>query len=140
MSSRGLMVIGLAGLVCAARPALAQRPPSLGTAASFAVLASTVTSSGPTVVTGNLGGHSIAGFPPGVVLLGTTIGGIAAPLHDSAAAYDDLAVRPCDHLMQGDNLVPGVYCTTPLLALQGTLTLDAKGDSNAVWIFQAGAG
>src|SRR3954471_22291060 len=103
MPSKHLIAIGL---LCAARPLLAQRPPpSLGTAASFAVLASTVTTSGPTVVTGNLGGHSIAGFPPGVVLLGTTIGGIAAPLHDSAAAYDDLAARPCDHLMQGDNLV-----------------------------------
>jgi len=135
-----MKIIGLAGLICAARPALAQRPPSLGTAASFAVLASTVTSSGSTVVTGNLGGHSIVSFPPGVVLLGTMIGGVAAPLRNSAAAYDDLTGRPCVRPLQGDNLVPGVYCSAFPLALQGTLTLDANGDSNAVWIFQLGAG
>jgi len=134
------MIIGLAGLICAARPAQAQRPPSLGTAASFAVLASTVTSSGSTVVTGNLGGHSIAGFPPGEVLLGTKISGITAPLRDSAAAYDDLRTRSCVNQLEGDGLAPGVYCQALPFALQGTLTLDAKGDPNAVWIFQMGAG
>src|SRR5437660_9633139 len=108
MSSKCLIVIGL---LCAARPVLAQRPPpSLGTAASFAVLASTVTSSDSTVVTGNLGGKSIHGFPPGVVLLGTTLHDIDDPLRDAAAAYNDLASRTCDPL-QGDGLAPRVYCS-----------------------------
>jgi hypothetical protein len=122
---------------------LAQRPPpSLGTAASFAVLASTVTSSGSTVVTGNLGGNTIRGFPPGLVLLGTTIrnGEIAAPLLDSETAYEDLRLRPCAQQLEGDGLAPGVYCRSLPYTLQGTLTLDAKGDPNAFWIFQLRTG
>jgi hypothetical protein len=139
MSSRSLIVIGL---LCAVRPVLAQRPPpSLGTAASFAVLAPTVTSSGPTVITGNLGGNTIHGFGPGVVLLGTMLrkGEIVAPLHDAAAAYDDLAARPCNREVGGVNLTPGVYCASPFTS-NGPLTLDAGGDPNAVWIFQLSAG
>src|SRR3954447_272647 len=131
MSPRGLIVIGL---LCAARPVLAERPPpSLGTAASFAVLASTVTSSGSTVVIGNLGGHTINGFPPGVVLLGTTLHDIADPLRDSATAYNDLRTRTCDQPLQGDDLAPHVYCSAAPFTLDGTLTLDAHGDPNAVW-------
>src|SRR3954447_9625463 len=108
MSSKSLIVIGL---LCAARPVLAERlPPSLGTAASFAVLAPTVTSSGSTVVTGNLGGKTIHGFPPGVVLLGATLHDIADPLRDATAAYNDLAGRTCKGAVEGDNLLPGVYC------------------------------
>src|SRR4051812_32378600 len=133
MSSKSLIVIGL---ICAARPVLAERPPpSLGTAASFAVLASTVTNSDSTVVTGNLGGKSIHGFPPGVVLLGTTLHDIDDPLRDAAAAYNDLATRTCNGAVGGDNLPPGVYCATPFTS-QNTLTLDANGDPNAVWIFR----
>src|SRR4051812_42316913 len=130
MPSKCLIAIGL---LCAARPVLAQRPPpSLGTAASFAVLASTVTSSSQTVVTGNLGGKSIHGFPPGVVLLGTTLHDIADPLRDAAAAYEDLRTRTCDQTLQGDGLAPRVYCSTSPFTLQGTLTLDAHNDPNAV--------
>jgi hypothetical protein len=139
MSPKRLIAIGL---LCAAPPVLAQRPPpSLGTAASFAVLAPAVTSSGPTIVTGNLGGNSIHGFPPGVVLLGTTLhnGEIAGPLRDAAAAYDDLAGRTCNRAVGGDNLSPGIYCATPFTS-QDPLTLDANGDPNAVWIFRLSAG
>jgi hypothetical protein len=138
MSSKSLIAIGL---LCAARPVLAEHPPpSLGNAASFAVLASTVTSSGPTVVTGNLGGKTIHGFPQGVVLLGTTIHDIDDPLHDTAAAYEDLSTRTCDGSLQGHFLAPHIYCSTSPFTLEGTLTLDAHNDPNAVWIFQICAG
>src|SRR3954452_4173320 len=138
MSSKSLIVIGL---LCAARPVLAERlPPSLGTAASFAVLAPTVTSSGSTVVTGNVGGNTTHGFPPGVVILGTILHDINDPLRDAAAAYEDLRARTCDGSLQGDGLAPHVYCSATLFTLDGTLTLDAHGDPNAVWIFQMRAG
>src|SRR3954451_19376117 len=49
----------------------AQPPVNLGTTASYAVLAgTTVTNTGPTLVTGNLGlspGSAVTGFPPGLV-------------------------------------------------------------------------
>src|SRR4051794_2542486 len=138
MSSKSLIVIGL---LCAARPVLAERlPPSLGTAASFAVLAPTVTSSGSTVVTGNVGGNTTHGFPPGVVILGTILHDINDPLRDAAAAYEDLRTRTCDESLQGDGLAPHVYCSATPFTLDGTLTLDARGDPNAVWIFQMRAG
>jgi hypothetical protein len=36
----------------------------------------------------------------------------------------------------GLTLVPGLYKSTGTLALTGTVTLDAQGDVNGVWIFQ----
>jgi hypothetical protein len=140
MPSKSLITIGL---LCTAGELLAQQlPPSLRTAASFAVLASTVTSSGATVVTGNLGGNAIHGFPPGHVLLGKTLsnGDIATPSHDAAAVYDDLRLRPCEHSLEGDQLPQGVYCSADPFTLEGTLTLDANHDPNAFWILQLPTG
>ncbi len=121
----------------------------LGTADSFAVLAgSTVTNTGPSIVNGDLGlspGTAVTGFGPGTVT-GTTHAADVAALQaqsDLTTAYDDAAGRapaaaaPSD--LGGLTLTPGVYSNASSLALTGTLTLDAQGDPNAAFVFQAGS-
>jgi type VI secretion system secreted protein VgrG len=137
-----LALAGIPALVDAQSPP----PPSLGAAASFAVLGgSSVTSSGSTVVTGNLGvspGNSIIGSP--IVKVGATYRNDSVARQaqkDAAAAYGDLAGRTCGHDLSGQDLggrtlSPGVYCFSSSAQLTGTLILDAAGDPNAVWVFQ----
>jgi len=122
--------------------------PFLETAASFAVLAgSTVTNTGDTNVTGNIGvwpGLAITGFPPGVVVSGTIhLGGAVAQQaqNDLTTAYNSLAGRACDTDLTGQDLggltlAPGVYCFNTSAQLTGNLKLDAQGDPNALFVFQ----
>ena len=126
----------------------AQAPVSLGTTASYAVLAgTTVTNTGPTTVGGNLGlspGSSVTGFPPGLVSGGVQNVANAAAVQaqsDLVTAYNDAAGRTPATTVAGDTL-GGLTLTAGLysggaLDLTGTLTLDAQGDSGAVFIFQA---
>lgn len=121
----------------------------LGTADSFAVLAGqTVTNTGPSVVTGDLGvspGTAITGFPPGTVN-GAIHSADAVALQaqsDLTVAYNNAAGQAPDASIAGDlgglTLTPGVYNASSSIGLTGTLTLDAQGDPNAVWIFQVGS-
>jgi hypothetical protein len=124
---------------------------NLGTADSFAVLAgSTVTNTGPTTVHGNLGvwqGTAIIGFPPGIVTGGTTHDSDAVAQQaqiDLTTAYTSAAGDPCSHSLTGQDLggltlTAGVYCFSSSAQLTGTLTLNAQGDPNAVFLFQIGS-
>ncbi|MGB6691174.1 MAG: ice-binding family protein [Terracidiphilus sp.] len=135
-----------------AKPARAQTAPSLGTAQSFAVLgASTVTNTGPSVITGDLGlspGTSITGFPPGIVDGGSIHATDAQAQHaqaDATNTYGVLAGQACNTTygvptdLGGKTLVPGVYCFASSAALTGTLTLNAGGNPNAAFIFLVGS-
>jgi len=126
--------------------------PSLGTAQSFAVLgSSTVTSTGATALTGDLGvspGTAITGFPPGIVTGGATYAGdaVAAQAHtDAGTAYNSLVNQWCDfnyaaiQEIGGLTLTPGVHCFPSSVQVTGALTLDAQGDPNAVFIFKMGS-
>jgi type VI secretion system secreted protein VgrG len=130
----------------------AMADPILGTAESFAVLAgSTVTNTGNTVVTGNLGvspGLAITGFPPGIVTPpSTTYAGGAVALQaesDLTTAYNALAGLTANHDLTGQDLggltlLPGVYKFDSSAQLTGTLTLNAQGNANAFWVFQIGS-
>jgi len=122
--------------------------PTVGTEQAFAVLGgSTVTNTGSSVITGNLGvnpGAAITGFPPGLVT-GVTHAADAVALQaqsDTTILYLDLASQPCTSDVTGQDLggrtlAPGVYCSTSGLQLTGALTLDAGGVSGAVWVFKA---
>lgn len=142
------LALGLAVTLAPGNSASAAQPPvGLGTATSFAVLGgSTVTNTGPSVISGDVGlspGTAIIGFPPGSVNGGTihATDAVAAQAQaDVTTAYNDAAGRSTTATVTADlggqTLVPGVY-TGPTLALTGTLTLDAQGDPNAVFVFQA---
>jgi hypothetical protein len=122
----------------------------LGTADPFAVLAgSTVTNTGATNVHGDLGvwpGTAVTGFPPGIV--GGTIHAADAVAmqaqSDLTTAYNFAAGEPCGSVLTGQDLggltlTPGVYCFASSAQLTGTLTLNAQGDPNAVFLFQIGS-
>lgn len=130
-------------------PASAEPPPvGLGTATSFAVLAgSGITNTGPTTITGDVGSFETTtqtGFGS-VTLLGTNHFGDAVTQGakvDLRTAYNDAFGRtPATSIpveLGGTTLLAGVY-TSPTLGLTGTLTLDAQGDPDAHFIFQAGS-
>jgi hypothetical protein len=129
------------------RPAGRMASVALGAAGGFGVLAgSTVTSTGATSMTGDLGispGTALTGFPPG------TSGAVHAGDPTSAQAmasltraYNDAAGRRQAPVtvagnLGGKTLHPGLYKSTSSLSISsGDLTLDAQGDANAVFIFQ----
>jgi Ice-binding-like len=141
-----LLTAGVAVAVPASAQAVAVSPP-LGTAAGFAVLgATTVTNTGPSVITGDLGvspGMSVVGFPPGAVDGTIHAGGPVATQAqaDVATAYAFAAGQACDQDLSGQDLggmtlPPGVYCFASSAQLTGTLRLDAQGDPTAAWLFQ----
>jgi hypothetical protein len=146
-----VLILMAAGSLLAAPLALsAQAPVGLGTAGNFAVLAgSAVTNTGPSVISGSLGlapGSAVSGFPPGIVLNGTTqvANGVALQAKsDLVTAYNDAAGRSSTETVAGDlagqTLTPGVYTSASSLGLSGQLTLDAQGNPNAVFVFQAGS-
>lgn len=121
----------------------------------FAVLAgSTVTNSGPSVVTGDLGvspGTQLVGFDtpggPGTLNGNKQVGNptAAQAKADLMASFNDAKGRAGPPISRagnlgGQTLAPGLYNSQTSLAVSsGDLTLDAKGDANAVWIFQMGS-
>lgn len=102
----------------------------------------------PTTISGDVGvnpGTSITGFPAGSAGGDVHAGDAVAALAQTALAhaYDELAARAADVEVIGDlgglTLTPGVHHSVAALALTGTLTLDAEGDPNAVFVFRTDA-
>lgn len=141
-----LVVLAMLGSSTAAHAQ--QAPVGLGTADSFAVLAgTTITNTGPTTITGDVGlhpGDSVTGFDD-VTLSGelhVTDAVAEQAKVDLVTAYDDTAGRgPVSTVateLGGQTLVGGVYDSAAgTFGITGTLTLDAEGDPDTVWVFQA---
>ncbi|MFD3837957.1 ice-binding family protein [Streptomyces sp. NPDC058642] len=150
----------IAAVVLALTPtranAIATPVPIGTTLATYGVLGgATVTNTGPTVVEGlNVGvspGTAITGFPPGIVTPPGTLH--AADAHAGQAkvelttAYNQAAGQSLDpvvyndapHEFGGQVLTPGLYRANSSAQITGTLTLDAQGNPNAVWVFQIGS-
>jgi hypothetical protein len=144
-------VLLAAALAFAAVPAFAQAAPvDLATANPFVVLGgSTVTNTGPSVLTGDLGvspGTSLPGFGLPAVVNGATHNNDAVAgqaQSDLTTAYNVAAgtpVLPTNDLsgtdLGGLTLAPGAYRYTSSAQLTGALTLDAQGDPNAQFVFE----
>jgi len=124
---------------------------TLGTTSTFAVLAQdSVVSTGATVITGDIGvspGTTVAGFPPGtasgVVQSGNPAA--AAAEADLVLAINDVTARATSVLtlprsdLGGLTLSPGLYDTAAPLTLTGTVTLNAMGNPDAVFIIRTAA-
>jgi hypothetical protein len=105
-----------------------------------------VTCAGASVITGDVGvspGAAIVGFPAPC----TDVGVLQTPpasnpgQADLTAAYTTLAGLACTATvgpnLAGLTLTQGVYCVGAAVSnLTGTLTLDAQGNPNAVFVFQ----
>ena len=137
----------LVASVVGAGPSLAAAdgPVGLGTATSFAVLAGAgITNTNATVITGDVGTYPTTtrtGFAS-VTLVGTDHGGdevTQGAKDDLVTAYDDAAGRTpaTPHVVElgGETLLPGVY-SGETFGITGTLTLDAQGRTDAMFVFQ----
>lgn len=125
-----------------------QLSPVLGNAGRFVILAgSTISSTGATALTGDLGvspGTAVTGFPPGTLTGMSYMGGAnsASAMTDLTTAFGDAAGRSVAAVVVVGNLgglilPPGLYKSTSSLEISsGDLTLDAQGDDDAVFIFQ----
>jgi hypothetical protein len=100
------------------------------------------------IINGNLGlspGTSVTGFPPGIVNGTQHVTDAAAGQAqlDLGTAYTNLS-QTIDVDLTGQNLggltlIPGVYGFSSSAQLTGTLTLNAQGDPNSVFIFLIGS-
>lgn len=148
--STGLVIA--AALLFMHRNTMAIAPVDIGTGSGFAVLAGAgITAAGAvntTTITGDIGTYpttNITGLG-NVVLNGTNHAGDAVTQtakSDLTLAYNDAVGRPpttsygAIYNLGGSSLTSGVYNGISSFFITGALTLDAGGDPNAVWIFQA---
>ena len=143
-----------------------QAPVALGWAGSFAILSkSGITDVPASAITGNIGtspitGAAITGLDcvevTGTIYTVDAAGPacrvtypvlLTAAVSAMEAAYTDAAGRILPDVTElgagnidGMRLGPGLYKWSSPVLIPTSLTLDAQGDSNAVWIFQIAQG
>jgi hypothetical protein len=123
-----------------------QSPP-LGATASFALFTASgaFNNTGASMVTGDIGSNldPIVGFPDPGTVIGVTH--FADPTTVQAAIdvdvlYTYLAAITCGVVhgtpLVTETLTPNVYCLGGASTLDGTLTLDGLGNSDAMFIFK----
>jgi len=146
---KNLYLISIAVIISfSPRATLSQTAPNLNTAAGFVLFTqngqftSTAVSA---IVVGDVGNEvgAVSAFPPGFVSGAKHFSDAAATQagNDITAAYDSLVATTCDSVHgvgfgSGETLVPGVYCAGATSTLDGNLTLDAGGNSAAVFIIK----
>lgn len=160
----GTLLCAAVALFC---PSGAFAGPVLGTAQNFAVLGGagiSVGGTGATVISGSIGDYpydlsSITGFPsPGTVENGSIYAAdqgeaIAQQAQtDEITAYDTLMILPATQNLDSDvlgsgpgatpgfsTLLPGIYTFSSSAQVDGALTLNFDGESNAMFVFRIGS-
>jgi len=104
---------------------------------------STVTSTGATVLNGDVVAPPATGFPPGIINGAQhTNDAVATQARtDLTSAFTSLALPACDVSataaeLGGSTLTPGVYCFDSSAQISGVLTLDGQNNPNAQFIFR----
>ncbi|HEY5583841.1 MAG TPA: ice-binding family protein [Ruminiclostridium sp.] len=147
-----LLVLLLIVMMVAPTMTMAAQPTvNLGTTSDFAVLAgSTITNTGTTTINGSVGGN--VGLYPGTVFTGLADVSVSGAVHladtEAIAAKDDLVIAyndagsrlPVNRIpteLGGTTLTPGTYDSADgTFQITGTLTLDAQGDPDGVFVFK----
>ncbi len=120
--------------------------PSLGTAASYAVLAGQgVTSSGATTINGDLGTYPLSSITGTPTVSGVTHAGdptAQQAIADLVIAYNNCTGRSTDSTVAtelgGTTVFPGVINTAfGTLQITSTLILDGQNIANPIFIFKA---
>jgi hypothetical protein len=162
-----ITILAVACVFSLTKQAMAATKVNLGTAESFAVLAGTAVTNVPTsVITGDVGLSPAAGSnytglttaqvtgtiyavdgsgPAGSVnnpsLLTTAKNDLTTAYTNAAGQTPTTTFVAGDNQLGGQTLTPGVYrfghASTANITAASPLTLDAQGDTNAVFIFQA---
>jgi methionine-rich copper-binding protein CopC len=133
---------------------IAQAPINLGSAAAFAVMATTgITSTDPTTITGDVGVNpgSAQGIPPADVNGSIHVDdqAVIQAQADLLSAYNDAVSRSTTSValpgdMGGLTFTPGLYTNSSSVLISGSgpgnnVTLDAQGNPNAIFIFKIGS-
>ena len=161
------LMAALLALICSASPGMAgQAPVDLGSAADFVILSkSGITDVPASAIVGNIGTSPITG----AAITGLGCGEVAGLIFtvdaagpacrvtcpvllteavlDMESAYTDAAGRTLPDATElgagnidGMTLAPGLYKWSSPVLIPTRVTLNAKGNPNAVWIFQIAQG
>jgi len=146
-----ILVVALLAMAIPAFAVTSEDPIELGSTSSFAILAgSTITNTGNTIISGDAGGD--IGLFTGTEFTGQESMQISGSIHladtiasiakdDLLIAYNDAdgrtPIKTIPSELGGTTLFPGVYDSADgTFQITGTLTLDAQGDPEAVFIFK----
>jgi hypothetical protein len=121
--------------------------PILGRVATFALFTSAgaLSNTGVSVINGDIGTNvgALTGFPHGTVIGSIHVADSVTTLAATnlATAYASLGALTCDSTIgatmgNGQVLTPKVYCITTLASINGTLTLNALGNPNAIFVIK----
>ena len=142
-------------------PFISQDPVDLLSTANFVILAKTAITDVPaSIITGDIGLSPASGAFIGVscpevtgVMYAVDVAGPAcsvqdtvrmtAAISDALTAFNEAAARPIPDATElgagnisGLTFYPGLYKWSTFVNINTDITLDAQGDTNAVWIFQ----